>query len=222
MNKPRTYLGRVSKEQLLSMGQVADLCGVAPRTASKWFDKGLLNGHRLPLVGKGGGDRRVKREEVLRFMVCMGFPIPDWLAPSAARVVYLFGTNDQSLADALTMAGYQVTRLGSNLFDLGVALAKTLPDLLVLDGSIGRSGSLAIIRKVRLMEGAENETTPKVQGRHPKAKSNVRCQVVVLTGDDDTGFNEYLEAGADRTWPQSSALALVAHNQLALAQKETP
>lgn len=223
MYKVRTYLGKVSKYQLLSVGQIADLCGVAPRTVTKWFDKGMLVGHRLPSVGKGGGDRRVNREEVVRFMTAMGFPVPEWLTPATdGNAAYLFGTDSQGLADAMTLAGYRVVLLGSNLFDIGVSLARLIPTVLVLDGSIGRTVVLSLIRKVRLMESAEADKTPVVTGRHPKTKLVDPCVVVVLVGDDDTNPVEYLETGANKVWPQSTAATMLTNNQLAIAQKETP
>lgn len=57
-------------------GEVADLCGgVSYRTAQKWIDAGLMRGYRLP----GSKDRRVPREELVRFMRENGMPLPSEL-----------------------------------------------------------------------------------------------------------------------------------------------
>ena len=43
------------RKDVLTTGEVAKLCNVAPRTVSKWFDSGSLKGYRIP----GSRDRRM-------------------------------------------------------------------------------------------------------------------------------------------------------------------
>lgn len=50
-------------KSILTNGDVARICGVAPRTASRWFDRGLLPGYRIP----GGRDRRVRIADLEAF-----------------------------------------------------------------------------------------------------------------------------------------------------------
>lgn len=50
--------------RVLTITQVAKICRVAPRTASKWFDKGLLKGYRIP----GSRDRRVLSDHLVTFI----------------------------------------------------------------------------------------------------------------------------------------------------------
>ena len=56
----------------LTTGEVARICCVSIRTAQKWFDKGLLKGYILP----GGVDRRIPKNELIRFMKKHDMPIP--------------------------------------------------------------------------------------------------------------------------------------------------
>ena len=49
---------------LLTTGQVATICGVAPRTVCKWFDSGRLSGYRVP----GSNDRRIPRDALEKFI----------------------------------------------------------------------------------------------------------------------------------------------------------
>jgi excisionase family DNA binding protein len=49
---------------LFTMGEVAKICKVAPRTVSKWFDSGRLRGYRIP----GSQDRRIPREHLFKFL----------------------------------------------------------------------------------------------------------------------------------------------------------
>ena len=50
-------------KKVFTTREVADLCGVHPRTVSKWFDSGRLVGYRIP----GSQDRRIPREHLDRF-----------------------------------------------------------------------------------------------------------------------------------------------------------
>ncbi len=59
-------------KSVLSTGEVARICQVSPRTVQKWFDKKLINGYRIP----GSRDRRIPREELIRFMQSNNIPMP--------------------------------------------------------------------------------------------------------------------------------------------------
>ena len=50
--------------EVFTTGQVAKVCHVAPRTVSKWFDSGCLQGYRIP----GSRDRRIPRASLLMFL----------------------------------------------------------------------------------------------------------------------------------------------------------
>ena len=56
--------------QIFTTGQVARLCRVAPRTVGKWVDSGRLKGYRIP----GSKDRRIRRQELVRFLLEYDFP----------------------------------------------------------------------------------------------------------------------------------------------------
>lgn len=50
--------------KVFTIGQVAKVCKVAPRTVSNWFDSGRLKGYRIP----GSQDRRIPREYLIKFL----------------------------------------------------------------------------------------------------------------------------------------------------------
>jgi excisionase family DNA binding protein len=60
----------VQGPRVFTTGQVAKICSVAPRTVQKWFDSGKLRGYRIP----GSQDRRVPREQLIRFLRDNGMP----------------------------------------------------------------------------------------------------------------------------------------------------
>lgn len=59
------------QKMIFTIGQVAKICKVAPRTVSKWFDSGRLRGYRIP----GTQDARIPREHLIRFLKEHGMPL---------------------------------------------------------------------------------------------------------------------------------------------------
>lgn len=57
-------------KDVYTTGQIAKICGCAPRTVSKWIDRGKLNGFKLPM----SDDRRVGRGDLIRFLRDNNYP----------------------------------------------------------------------------------------------------------------------------------------------------
>ena len=64
-------------KNVLTTGEVAQICNVASRTVGKWFDKKLLKGYRIP----GSRDRRIPIAELIAFMKKHNIPGHDSLTP---------------------------------------------------------------------------------------------------------------------------------------------
>lgn len=82
MSKKMEYI-----KDVLTSGEVARMCNVAPRTASKWIDNGMLTGYRIP----GSLDRRVAKSDLLDFISKHQMK----LHIRSKRVVVLFGLNSE-------------------------------------------------------------------------------------------------------------------------------
>jgi excisionase family DNA binding protein len=117
-------------KDVLTTGQVARICNVAPRTVSKWFDTGQLKGYRIP----GSKDRRIPMDDLIVFMRSHGIPL-NGLVSGATNMVLLdadaqFGA---ALASELeSLGGFSVQRT-STAFEAGVAVEGGKPDVLVVD-----------------------------------------------------------------------------------------
>ena len=70
------------QKDILTTGEVAKICNVAPRTVSKWFDSGQLRGYRIP----GSKDRRIPLNALIRFMKQHNIPL-DGLQSGRTRVL---------------------------------------------------------------------------------------------------------------------------------------
>jgi excisionase family DNA binding protein len=120
----------IKRKDVLTTGQVAEICNVAPRTVTKWFDSGQLKGYRIP----GSRDRRIPSSELLRFMKAHGIPT-DGLEIGTLRILII--DSDWESADQLAKAliakkGYDV-QTAQNSFDAGLLAQKLVPHAVLLN-----------------------------------------------------------------------------------------
>jgi excisionase family DNA binding protein len=116
-------------KNVLTTGDVAKICNVAPRTVSKWFDSGQLKGYRIP----GSKDRRIPVSELIRFMKVHNMPATAFPA-GKIRVLVVDSNADAAsgLADTLqTKADYEVQTVRSS-FETGVVAQKFAPHVLLV------------------------------------------------------------------------------------------
>ena len=85
-------------KDVLTTGEVAKICNVAPRTVSKWFDTGQLKGYRIP----GSKDRRIPVSQLVRFMKEHGIPF-DGVAGGKTRILVV--DDESEVVEALGKAG---------------------------------------------------------------------------------------------------------------------
>ena len=116
-------------KDVLTTGDVAKICHVAPRTVSKWFDNGQLKGYRIP----GSKDRRIPVSELIRFMKVHNMPTS--ALPVGKIRILIADSNDKTasaLADVLrSEADYEVKTVRSN-FGTGAIAHKFAPHVLLV------------------------------------------------------------------------------------------
>ena len=81
-------------KDVLTTGEVAKICNVAPRTVSKWFDSGALHGYRIP----GSKDRRIPLNQLIRFMKQHGMPL-NGLMTGCTRILIV--DDEQDIVEVL-------------------------------------------------------------------------------------------------------------------------
>jgi len=118
------------RKDVLTTGQVAKICNVAPRTVSKWFDSGQLRGYRIP----GSKDRRIPLPQLVRFMRAHGIPL-NGLDSGTTRVLLVDGDTElnNTLGDALERDGRFDVKLAECAFDAGVMAQQFRPHIILLD-----------------------------------------------------------------------------------------
>ena len=134
-------------KKVFTTGQVAKICKVAPRTVSKWFDSGRLKGYRIP----GSQDRRIPREQLLRFLKEHGMPLGE-LEEEEWHKVLLIGTeklfNDR-LKELLPEADDFKFELANSGFEAGTLAQSFHPDTIIIDLGLGRHESIQITANLR-------------------------------------------------------------------------
>lgn len=133
-------------KNVLTTGDVAKICHVAPRTVSKWFDNGQLRGYRIP----GSKDRRIPVNELIRFMKVHNMPTKD-LAVGKIRILIADSNikTASTLADILrNKAEYEVQIAQSN-FETGSAIQKFTPHVLLISLMAEGIDATAICKGIR-------------------------------------------------------------------------
>ncbi len=117
-------------KNVLTTGDVAKICNVAPRTVSKWFDSGQLNGYRIP----GSKDRRIPLEELIRFMRLHNMPTSG-LQPDQTRVLVIDSDNHmaEALVSLLESKGDYEVEVASNSFEAGIVTHRFMPHVIIIN-----------------------------------------------------------------------------------------
>ncbi len=118
------------RKDVLTTGQVAQICNVAPRTVTKWFDSGQLKGYRIP----GSRDRRIPTSELIRFMKAHDIPT-DALEVGKIRVLIIDSDwkSAEETAEALQVKGNYEVRTAQSSFDAGLVAQKLVPHVILIN-----------------------------------------------------------------------------------------
>ena len=136
-------------KNVLTTGDVAKICNVAPRTVSKWFDSGQLKGYRIP----GSKDRRIPINELVRFMKSHNIPTAG-LKVGAIRVVIANSNEKEAtqLAETLrTKADYEVD-IAKSAFEAGIMAQKFSPHVMLVNLLDKNIDAAEICRNIRKTE----------------------------------------------------------------------
>ncbi len=131
-------------KEVLTTGEVAKICHVAPRTVSKWFDTGQLRGYRIP----GSRDRRIPVEQLVAFMRAYGLPL-DSLDGGLCRLLIVDPDAGEELCETLNASDRYEARRAENGFEAGILAEQFRPHAIVLDISASLEEGLAICRNIK-------------------------------------------------------------------------
>jgi len=137
------------RKDVLTTGQVAQICKVAPRTVTKWFDSGQLKGYRIP----GSRDRRIPTSELIRFMKAHNIPT-DAVEVGKMRILVIDSDWEaaENLAKALqTKSNYEL-QTAHNGFDAGLIAQKLVPHVIIINLMASDIDATQVCKYVRTNE----------------------------------------------------------------------
>jgi excisionase family DNA binding protein len=142
----RKCMSTTKVKDVLTTGEVAKICNVAPRTVSKWFDSGALHGYRIP----GSKDRRIPLNQLIRFMKHHGMPL-NGLVTGCTRVLIV--DDEQDIVEVLEKiledeAKYEV-EVAKGGFAAGVTAEKFRPHVILLDMHLSDIDAPEVARQVK-------------------------------------------------------------------------
>lgn len=132
------------RKDVLTTGDVARICSVAPRTVSKWFDTGKLRGYRIP----GSRDRRIPMTQLVAFMRAHGIPL-DGLDQGCCRVMVLSRDLPSDLVQAVNASDRYELRVASNGFEAGMVAQEFRPHVVVVDLEQDENEAAAVCRMIK-------------------------------------------------------------------------
>ncbi len=174
-------------KNVLTTGDVARICNVAPRTVSKWFDNGQLKGYRIP----GSKDRRIPLSELIRFMKVHNMPATA-LPISKIRVLIVDSNvhSASALADTLqTKANYEVRTVRSN-FETGAIAQKFIPHVLLINLLAEDIDATGICKSIHANEDLQTIKIMAIVNQLSDSESSALLQ---------KGFDGYISDPADTT-----------------------
>lgn len=150
------------QKDVLTTGEVAKVCNVAPRTVSKWFDSGALRGYRIP----GSKDRRIPVTELVKFMKAHGIPL-DALHSGRTRVLIVDADPDitdlleKSLAE---QTNYEVRSARSG-FEAGMLCERFKPHVVLLDIHLGEGDARNVAELIRTSDSLQMTRVIAMSGK---------------------------------------------------------
>lgn len=167
-------------KEVLTTGEVAKVCNVAPRTVSKWFDSGALKGYRIP----GSRDRRIPTAELMKFMRAHGIPL-EGMSSSRTRVLIVDGEKEvtETLGRILTDQTSYDVRTASTAFAAGMECEKFKPHVLLLDIHLTDIDARAFAENIRKNEQLAMTKIVAVSGKVTDGQAS---------GLRMSGFDEFL------------------------------
>jgi excisionase family DNA binding protein len=172
-------------KNVLTTGDVAKICHVAPRTVSKWFDNGQLRGYRIP----GSKDRRIPVNELIRFMKVHNMPTAE-LAVGKIRVLLADSNTKAALAmaDSLRSRAEYDVQISQSNFETGSVIQKFTPHVLLISLMAEDIDAMAICKGIRENEDLRTIKIIALVGQLSDSESKALLQ---------KGFDGYVPYSAD-------------------------
>jgi len=164
-------------KQSYSTSEVARFCHVTPDTIRKWAEAGRIQVFKTP-----GGHRRIRREDLLRFLRENNIPIHAELDNSAVKVLGVDGEKQIALVIRRFLERSQKPfqlEVAADGYDAGHQVATFQPDVVFLDMALAGVDGIDVCRRIK------------------GSPEHVGTQIIAMTNNEDPApVDRILENGA--------------------------
>ena len=139
----------LQKKSFFTTFETAKLCYVSPLSIINWANAGRLPAFRTP-----GGHRRIRREDLVRFMRDNGIPLPEELREGSGRPKVLVVDDEAKIRQVLSKhlatrsTPYEV-QTAADGFETGRLVVTFRPDVVLLDLKMAGLDGFQICRAIK-------------------------------------------------------------------------
>jgi len=167
-------MGKTRDKAVFTTFEAAKLCHVSPLSIINWVNAGRLPAFRTP-----GGHRRIRRDDLVRFMREGGIPIPDELRTGTGRFRVLIVDDEAAVRDSLASrlsandTPYDVLTAADG-YEAGRMVATFRPDFVVLDLRMPGLDGFQVCRSIKADPQTASTTVVAITGFHtPETEARV-------------------------------------------------
>ena len=154
--------------------EAAKLCHVSPLSIINWVNAGRLPAFRTP-----GGHRRIRRDDLSRFMRDNGIPLPEELRDGSGRTKILVVDDEAGIRDIMseTLANrpnpYEVMTAADG-FEAGRLVSTFRPDVVLLDLRMPGLDGFQVCRTIKADADTASTTVIAMTGYHtPETEARI-------------------------------------------------
>jgi excisionase family DNA binding protein len=148
-------------KSVFTTGEVAEICNVSQQTVIRCFDRGELQGFRVP----GSRFRRIPRDALIEFMKANSIPL-DRLEMGKKRVLIVDDDPAiiEMLVELLERDGRFEVQTAETGFEAGIRTKEFRPDVIVLDYMLPDINGNAVCRTIRADDSLKDVKIIMVSG----------------------------------------------------------
>jgi excisionase family DNA binding protein len=154
--------------------ETAKLCQVSPLSIINWVNAGRLPAFRTP-----GGHRRIRREDLIRFMRESGIPLPEELREGSGRPRVLVVDDDEAIRDSVAEfltsrpRPYEVMTARDG-FEAGRLMATFRPNVVLLDLRMPGMDGFQVCRTIKADPETSTTSVIAMTGYHnPETEAKI-------------------------------------------------
>ena len=165
----------MNEKAVFTTFEAAKLCHVSPLSIINWVNAGRLPAFRTP-----GGHRRIRREDLVKFMKENGIPLDPSLSAGSGRSKVLVVDDDATIRDVLAEHlssrenPYEVMT-ASDGFEAGRLVATFKPDVVLLDLRMPGMDGFQVCRTIKADPESSTTIVIAMTGYHtPETEAKIK------------------------------------------------